>query len=745
MSVIYHNYEPIELPAGSLCEFLSKFEPIDNITSLDFEASGKHPDGMWATDAAKCEPKARVSAASLAFRVWTTDTCQPCYGNAVGVPVGGEHHDHCQGDDGRVEYRRKITLALPFDQGKIGGKPGRYIKGKGFETLPHTEQCDRRNTISDENSSSFECVCALWNLNVDDWRALIEWLRDKRIDFFNFKYDAWIMLKGLRLHKNTGYDLSPNLNKDVMLWEAISEPVEVNSLDAVSRRVLGRGKDDNMAAGLKANGVGLGKRYDLVDWDIAGPYAALDADLTLDMGDYERGRVEEGSYRTNDLTIIEREHRKAKLLFKMEQRGVAGDWDAMRVEAAKMHTEIDKLEADLPFQPPNNNTAAKYFFGPKSGGGLGLIPIKMTSGGESGQPKPSADAEVIARLASDGNEVAKAWAHIANMKSACAKWYDAWPNRAGDDGRIRTNFRQVKMTSDRKDQRSGGAISGRLSADRVQLQGVPQDWRIPDGIKGVKKLIRAKPGHQLWEIDASNAEVRVAAAVAKCKKLADLINTGANIHDLNTVTIFGQQLKASFPGGWTLQDDDVHVVIEVLATHPDWTQYRVSAKRGIFGRMYTAGIVTLKTQIDADLKRDIPRKQIQAFMDALDVAYPELKWCSRQLEKEANVATGGRGWVELVSGRRRVFGWGEKTYKAFNAVIQGGVSEMMSELMIVVEQLWPGVLLSQVHDSLWVEVPDDMSTTIVVGIQSLGKRLFEEAFSTEEIPVMFEFDAKRLA
>ncbi len=741
--------------------------PADGEIALDFEASGRHVDGNWATEAGKCEPEARASIAAMAWRDTNTNAVMSC--------------------------------AIPFDQGMVGGKKGRYIAKPtkknptvGWETIPHTDECASYNGAPHNNPAYITphgCVCARWNFGAQGWLDLkAMWQSNKinRIDYFNAKYDMWIALAGLRdgahvscspdcvgwKHHagpegtclNAGIDLSGKLGTDLMVVEGIREPAERASLDHVARKFFGTTKDRGIEEGLKANGVGLGKRYDLVDWRIAGKYAAKDAELTL-RGKLKVDRIiEAGEIDSRDLPIIHREHRKEVVLFRMEQRGVGFDVDLCREQGVKMHDEVDKLVGELPFKD-TNIAAGNYFFGDPSEGGLGILPIKLTEGG-----KPSCDAEVVARLTHEkgkAGEVAKLWQHIANMKSVCSKWYDAWPNRAGADGRLRTNFFQFAIETDRKDMTSGGAISGRLSATRVQLQGVPQAWRIPDGIVGIKKLFKPKPGHQVWEFDASNAEVRVTAWLTQCQALATVINSGVNIHSANTVNIFAHYLAGSWPGGWpedmphdafkhksgegwtkdveeALFDKDGDPVY-VMSDHPEWKKVRTSMKRGIFGTIYASGVRTLKAQIDADLKDDIPERQIRGFMDALNAAYPEIKRTSKACERKVDVAQGGPGYVRLVSGRRRVFGWGERTYKALNACVQGGVAEMMSELMLAVEDKYPGMLINQVHDSLWLEIPDEMVDEVGTWVKAKGKLIFENAFQTKTLKVAFKFDGSRLA
>lgn len=732
MSVIYVNGEPVEIEAGTLRDWLFKQHPKGNVVSLDTETSSLYVDGDWSTKLSECAPKARVSAVSLAWR---------------------KRYDK---DDPFADTL--VSVALPFDQGVVGGKPGRWSDELGgFETLGHPFECCENNQQDDV------CRCAPWNLNHEDWDALVCWLtgdygylEPKRIKMHHGKFDSHIMNVGHRVY-GKGVNLTGLWVWDTMLAQGIIEPLQVSSLKPTSERLWGEGHRDEEAAvkaALKKNGVGLTWRYDLLAWNVLGPYAAKDAELTLRLSEHQEALIAEGAVPEIDVDIIFKEVALAKTLFKMECRRVGLDAPGMREEATKMEQAIKDIEKQLPFEP-SINAAKRYFFGPKEAGGLGLVPVKVSDvcqactfnrakgkqakntkkelcAGNNHQWSPSLDSEVVARLAADKVPGAGLYAHLANMNSALSKWYRAWPYKAvetAEGWRIMTNFRQGRIESDRKGMTSGGAISGRLSAERVQLQGVPKEYQLPDFIRGIKPkkdgtpgLLQAKPGHQVWEIDASNAEVRVAAWLSQCKALADVINSGVNIHDGNTRNLFG------------LED-----------TSPDWELYRTVAKTTIFGDLYGAGVRTLKGQIEAATKMEFAESKVKGFKESLKTAYPELSRTARRCQQKADKSMGGVGWVRLVNGRKRVFGWAERTHKAFNACIQGGVAETMKTLMLMVEGKYPGVLINQVHDSLWVEVPDFHGDLIVAEIQEMGAKLFTETFSTDDVPVKFEFDAKRLA
>lgn len=692
MSTIYANGQAVDIEPGALKHILRAALPEGNVIAVDTETSGLFVDGDY-TDG----PPARVSAVSIA---WFD-----------------------------LETQQIEILALPFDQGRIGGKPGRWSDQlDDYETLPHTEDCQTYNDGHTLDGAPINrCICAPWNLSQEDWLALMVWLHQgKRLVMHHMKFDCHIIKAGHRVYE-LGYDCEPSVVWDTMLAQGVIKPLEASSLKPTAERLWGistRDEEAKVKAALRHNGVGLTWRYDLLSWDVLGPYAAKDAELTLMLFKHQQDLIESGAVDEIEQGIIEGwtdtpvgriktgEHPLAHLLFKMEQRGVGFDAPGMRAEAQKMAIEIVNLQRALPFSPPNVNAAKRYFFNE-----LGQMPIKVTPKGA-----PSLDAEVAARLAADNVPGAVEWVHLANLNSALSKWYKAWPYKVGSDGRLRTNFRQGRIESDRPGQTSGGAISGRLSAERIQMQGVPKEYRIPEGIKPVKKFFVAKQGYQLWEMDLSNAEIRVAAWLSQCKALADRCNSGANIHDENTMAIF-----------------------DIDKDHPNWEEYRGLAKIGVFSDLYGAGVRQMKAQFEAGLRRSFPERAVRDFKARLAEAYPELKRTARGCQRKADRSMGGCGYVRLVNGRRRWFGWAEKTHKAMNACIQGGVAETMKVFMLMIEHMVPGALLNQVHDSVWLELPEDTADKLIQEITRAGEQLFTQTFSTEAVPVKFTLDAKRIA
>lgn len=679
------------IPEGMLHTILPIL-PSDTRVALDTETSGLYVDGDWHTQAGKCSPPARVSIVSLA---WIND-------------------------EGELE-----SLTIPFDQGRVEGKPGAYSHTKrAFEPIKPWCACglafEKHARLPKSKQHEYMPDHPTHNFNQTDWHSLTAWLATKVLVMHNAKFDCHIMTAGLRLG-GSGIDLMSKVVWDTQIFNGLTEPLQSSSLKPTMKRLFGEDEGDEQQAvleALKKNGTGLTKRYDLVPWYIIGPYAAKDAEQTIRLAHYHWQMIDEGAITSDDTRIYhEQELPLVKLLYLMEQRGVGFDSEGMRDEAKRMLDAVRQLEEQLPFKPANINGAKQYFFGM-----LNIPPVKVTDGGGD-----CLDAEVVARLVADNVPGASQWQDLADLKSALGKWYERWPYLTGTDGRLRTNFRQGRTESDRPGAKAGGAISGRLSAERVQLQGVPKEYNLPKSIKPVKKFVKSKARHGVWELDQSNAEVRVAAWLSRCKKLAEVINSGVNIHDGNTRMMFG-----------------------IEPDHPQWEMYRTICKTSIFGDLYGAGVRTLKGQIEKALKQqgimeDFSEAKIKYFKDMLNDAYPELRATSIACQRKADRSMGGCGYVRLVNGRKRRFGWAERTHKAFNACIQGGVAEVMKMWMLEVEHCWPGVLINQVHDSIWLEVPAEHTEVVVTSVKLLGEAIFSQNFSTPSNPIKFQVDAKRIA
>ena len=630
--------------------------------AVDTETSGLFIDG----DPGKA-PRARVSVVSAAWR----------------------------DEQGRLQEQ-----VWPFDQGWIEGKPGRcaWAPSGRWGWYPLPPQPHWRRTLTDQFDDYEDPA---YNLPIEDLPVLLSWLSRHPLVMHHAKFDCHILAAGHRLDSGTGLDLTKSVIWDTQHANGLIWPLESSSLKPTAKRLWGEEEGDWQIAieqERKRQGKGLTWRYDLLTWPVLGAYAGRDANQTLRLFEYQKDAAEEGAVMRHFEEVRQLELDMMRILFAMERRGVGYDKEASLVEYQKMVRLIAEACEMLPFKP--TDPGARAFFGVES-----------------------AAAPVIRELVAQGNEVAALWQRIRKMQSAKDKWYRGWAGATGPDGRLRTNYRQGRIESDRPGGRTGGAISGRLSVERVQLQAIPHIHHIPEGIVPVRKLFRPREGTDNWELDISQAEVRVATSITRCEPMLAALRSGKDLHGETARMIFG------------LEED-----------HPQWPEFRGVAKRLTLGTIYGAGVKTLKEQIRLFLGLDYTLSEVKALKDQYDQTYPQFKRGMREAMWRADVGLGGSGYLTIkVTGRRRTFGYGERTHKAFNAVIQGTVAELMKLWMLWIEANYPGVMLLQIHDSVVLEVPLG-EEHIIDKIQEVGCAIFHDRLmeiQSNPLDVPFKIDRKR--
>lgn len=669
--------------------------PTDAIVAVDTETSG-----LFVDDGA------RVSIVSIA---WYPDGGTP----ATSGP--GYKWDN-----------KPLSIAYAFDQGHASPLGEKELVGKK----------SGQRSLFDETDD------AAPNLDPEAYYELMEWLADKSLVFHNAKFDLHILAAGLRGREDEQRRI-PDLSSSV-LWDTqvvcpVLWPQYASSLKPTSERMFGVGEADaqrRLQIWLKKNGY----RFDLAPWPLVEPYASQDAALTLRLYDAQMVEIESGAMGDPSVAreVAEREIDLAITLYRMEHRGAPFDVDACMVETEKLARLIDVAEADLrravaeyikstgvdkPVVPPINEHLMRHlWFGTSTSRtaytfpGMALKPIQLTD-----KEQPSVAAEVVRTLMEREVACAAEYDRLNKLETAHSMWYSTWPRAAGSPAwdwhpelgdarmpRLRTNYRQSRTLTDGR----GGTVSGRLAVERIQMQAIPQDYQIPEGIVPVRRFFKPDPGFMLVEMDLSQAEFRVAAGISKCKLMVDQIKQG----------------------DWDAHDSTTELIFKANKSHEDWKFLRQVAKRLNFGMLYGAGAETIRRQIEQYTGRQPKLEEMQEWLDAFRKTFPELGWASRRAQREVERTR----QLTLAGGRVRWFGPFEQEHKAFNQLIQGGVAEMMKVAMIDIECKYPGIQLLQIHDSISIEVPDsDEGWAVVQDCQDIMCSTF-----TNEFGVPFVSDAK---
>lgn len=653
-----------------------KLPDVDNLlVAFDTEGSGLHTDDG-----------ARVSAVSCAWRDPST--------NAI------------------------CSFATPFDQGV-------YDLPLGDKVLP-SSHAKRVIKLEKENGRDFFTAP---NKSPRSWEVLLRWLRRQRLVIQNVKYDVLMVDAGLRdvtaemdgnpspVWAGSGADLLPNVVWDTMLGFAVVDPGETTSLKPASVRhhlgqeigILPGGEAEESENLGPWKGPDTDPRYDLIPWSILGPYSRVDAELLLLAYEFQQPRIDgEPSFRR----LFDEDMALMRTLTDMERRGVGYDKVHTLIELRKLDSKIKTAAALVPFRGgvgrPTPPSAVKYFFGSTSEGGQGILPFsdKLTTKAK----RPQVDEDVISRLVKMEVPGALEYQSYTELQSARGKWYGAYPDLVGRDGRIRTCHRQ------------GRVVSGRLSVERWQAQALPHDHRIPDGLSPIRYDIIAKPGHQLWEADVSQAEIRVATRVAKERNMLKALKAGIDSHDAAALLMFFQ---------------DCTTKQEAIDRYgpKEWEYKRgVVAKRCNLGILYGIGAGGLVTQILQFTGQVVTQHQTRGWIDTWKEAFPSF---TDALYEYADLATTS-GMLRLSTGRVRKFSEYEPVHKAFNQRIQGEVAEAMKRAMNIFHAQFPGMLLLQIHDSLVSEIETSRVAEVTAAMQTILVDTFEHMYA----PVPFKADVK---
>lgn len=686
-------------PRDLLDLFETGLKPRD-VVAVDTETSGLYPDDG-----------ARISTVSVA---WPDPDSEWLDFASETKEVSWAIEEIAPG-----EFVPIVSMAWPFDQGVAGKEED---NGQGM----------------------------LWaeaeNLDREQWDALLIWLRkvgdDVGLSWHNALFDLLMFLAGCRRWPGRGVNLIDQTvwdtqNANHLLWPLIPDPDKgghpTTSLKPTSRHLFGADVADEakvVQRYLKKKRLPAG-RWDLMPWDVIGSYADKDARLTVmlrlhqEWAIYHKGAGNwlvpkdfEAKDENDEVTRIkfvyealQRRLDTMKLLTRMEIRALPYDEVGSRLAGDECLKRADALAQDLPFTPTPDN-AKDFFFGDglsdRGVERLGLPAYTLTEKGNV-----SLTAEVLDRMVNDGVPFAKQYSEYTKVVNAASMWYNGYADRVGPDGRLRCRYRQ------------NGTVSTRFSVERVNLQAIPQDFRLSshsvlDGIPTPRTFIGnavdAMPGWRLWELDLAQAELRVAADFAGCTTMLEMIKADTDLHGYTTEELF-----------------------KIKPDHKDWFKMRQIGKRGNFSLCFGSGGDTFMKMIRKETGIDLGDALANKIVRDWNRLYPEF---SRAIDKHMDVVTRRqvkhkKGWIDLLNGERRWFQQYEDAHKAFNQRVQGNLAQFGIDWMLQSDNILrshgldehnAGLLLT-IHDSQVILAPDSPEgEAMVQQCKEAGLRLWKQMF-----------------
>ncbi|MNF43895.1 DNA polymerase I [compost metagenome] len=419
--------------------------------------------------------------------------------------------------------------------------------------------------------------------------------------------------------------------------------------------------------------------FDQIALELAGPYAAEDADVTLRLHQCLWAKLEAEPSLARVLREIEMP--LVPVLARIERQGALVDAKLLGQHSVELGDKLVALERQaFDIAGEEFNLSSPKQLGVILYDKLGLPIISKTAKGQA-----STAEAVLAELAEQDFELPKVLMQYRTLSKLKSTYTDRLPEQINPrTGRIHTSYHQAVTAT------------GRLSSSDPNLQNIP--IRTAEG-RRIRQAFVAPAGYKLLAADYSQIELRIMAHLAQDEGLLDAFRHGRDVHKATAAEVFGVSL------------DEVT------------SDQRRSAKAINFGLIYGMSAFGLAKQIGCE------RKQAQAYIDVYFARYPGvLAYMERTREQAAE-----QGYVETLFGRRlylpeiRSSNQGlrkgaERT--AINAPMQGTAADIIKRAMIAVdnwlsESALDAKVILQVHDELVLEVREDLVEQVRERIKQL--------------------------
>ncbi len=484
----------------------------------------------------------------------------------------------------------------------------------------------------------------------------------------HLKYDAHVL-------ENHGITLA-GLAYDSMLESyVLNSTATRHDMDSVARKYLDRETiryEDVAGKGAKQ------LRFDEVPLEQAGPYAAEDADITLQLHNCLWPQIENTGRLASIYTDIERP--LITVLKRTEATGVLVDAGLLKELSTEFATKMATVEeavhaaAGHPFNLSSPKQLQEVLFNE-----LELPVIRKTPKGQ-----PSTAEDVLAELAPD-YELPQLILDYRSLSKLKSTYTDKLPQQISPrTGRIHTSYHQAVTAT------------GRLSSSDPNLQNIP--IRTEEG-RRIRQAFIAPENHVLLAADYSQIELRIMAHISGDEGLLAAFAEDRDIHQATAAEVFAIPLDA------------------VTADQ------RRSAKAINFGLIYGMSAFGLARQLG------IMRHEAQEYVDLYFSRYPGVKNYMDQTREQARK----QGYVETVFGRRLYLPeinarqaqrrqYAERS--AINAPMQGTAADIIKRAMITVDRFLAesgssARLIMQVHDELVLEVPEQELDAVRLEVISL--------------------------
>ncbi len=484
----------------------------------------------------------------------------------------------------------------------------------------------------------------------------------------NLKYDMHVLA-------NHGIALCGIAHDTMLESYVLNSTATKHNMDDLAKEYLGVETvhyEDVAGKGVKQIG------FQEVPIEQAAPYAAEDADITLQLHQVLSGKLAQQPRLLNLYT--EMEVPLISVLARIENNGVLIDAAMLAQQSLELSSQIISLEQhahDLAGQTFNLGS-------PKQIQDILYDQQKLPVLKKTPKGQPSTEESVLQELALD-YPLPKLILEYRSLSKLKSTYTDKLPQQVdGQTGRIHTSYHQAV------------AATGRLSSSDPNLQNIP--IRSEEGRK-IRQAFIAPEGKKIVAADYSQIELRIMAHLSQDAGLVKAFSEGLDIHRATAAEVFG------------------------VAPEQVTTDLRRSAKAINFGLIYGMSAFGLAQQLG------LSRSQAQSYIDLYFTRYPGVKNYMDSIRELARE----QGYVETLFGRRLYLPeidsrnaarrqYAERT--AINAPMQGTAADIIKRAMIAADR-WlyrdkpDAKMIMQVHDELVFEIAEDHVGDCAANIRTL--------------------------
>ena len=493
----------------------------------------------------------------------------------------------------------------------------------------------------------------------------------------NAQYDAgWL--------RRMGFTLNGRIIDTMVVASLLDENRFSYSLNALAFDYLAKTKSEKNLTEA-ARDFGVDPKAEL--WKLpsmhVGPYAEVDAELTLELWNYFKTLISK-----EDLwSIINLELDVLPVLIDMTWKGVRIDKDRVERTRDYLLKEEKEMLAKIKHMTGMNVEVWAAQSLAKAFDSVGIS-----------YPKTEKGAPSFTRsfLSEHEHELPKMILRTRGLNKTHGTFINTIMKHTAVDGRIHSHINQIRSDD-------GGTVSGRISMNNPNLQQIPA--RDPELGPMIRSLFLPEEGEEWASIDFSQQEPRILVHYAHAYGKSQG-------HDMQGVQEF-------VDGYQNDPDMDFHTMVADMAKIP-----RKQAKTINLGMMYGMGVNKLSDQLDIPV--DEAKKLVNQYHDRV----PFVKMLMHGVMNKLN-SRQSSGSIRSILGRKCRFDLWEPdtfamnkalpykdalnehgpttrlrrayTYKALNRLIQASAADMTKKAMVDIHKLGITPLI-QIHDEIAVSV-----------------------------------------